>query len=186
MGDFAAVLRLVLERGWALGLLTALFFGLIYSADRYGFSVPEAVRQWSVVGLAAGAAIVAVSCIALVIRGFGSAVRWLSRKRNAAQSEKEDAQTALLNMHTLGQEEIEYLLELLKQPLPRIEVHNGSNIANWIPKGILKPIGIAGPYSYVCEIHPAILKERAQIISDIEEGLRSKSGRPQGEGPGRG
>ncbi len=56
MNTALELLRLALDRGWALGLLLLIFCGLVLLADQYGIALPVLVKEWAGAGALFGAA----------------------------------------------------------------------------------------------------------------------------------
>jgi hypothetical protein len=61
MNTALELLRLALDRGWALGLLVLIFCGLVLLTDHYGIALPVLVKEWAGVGALFGAATFLVS-----------------------------------------------------------------------------------------------------------------------------
>ena len=66
MNTALELLRLALDRGWALGLLLLIFCGLVLLADQYGIALPVLVKEWAGAGALFGAATFLVSVAAHV------------------------------------------------------------------------------------------------------------------------
>ena len=82
MDFFLALLRLAVERGWIVGLLLMVFFGLDRLGAVYGLPLPEEVSKWANAGLAFGIATFLASIAANLIRLARSTI---SNRRDAAE-----------------------------------------------------------------------------------------------------
>jgi hypothetical protein len=82
MDSFLSLLRLALDRGWALGALLVLFFGGILLGAAYGLPVPAELQEWSAAGLAFGIAVLLVSLANHAMHGIGSWVKEWRFRRN--------------------------------------------------------------------------------------------------------
>ena len=51
MENFLELLRLALDRGWTLGALLAIFFGIILFGATHGLPVPTPLREWCAAGM---------------------------------------------------------------------------------------------------------------------------------------
>jgi hypothetical protein len=95
MEQFLSILRLALDRGWALGALLALFFGGILVGGHYGIAVPESLQQWSTAGLLFGVSVLLVSIASHVSHGirnlfqrFGLRLRLRKTLRELTRAER--------------------------------------------------------------------------------------------------
>jgi hypothetical protein len=78
MDSFLSLLRLALDRSWAVGGLLALFFGGILVAEMYGLQVPDELQRWSTAGVAFGLAVLVVSLASHAAQIVGT---WLNEWR---------------------------------------------------------------------------------------------------------
>jgi len=164
MNSFVELLRLALDRGWALGLLLVVFCAGILIGPRYGLPLPALLIEWAGGGVLFGAAVVAVSVTSHVMGGMGA---WLSRRRWRA----EQAEEALANIAALSQQEFEALRDLLKVAPARIHVDYITVAHGLLTKGILVPVrGVSGS-SWICKIHPAILERRDELLPIMDARL---------------
>jgi hypothetical protein len=104
MDAFVNILKLALDRGWALGALLALFCGGILVADAYNFALPTILREWSVAGILFGLTALAVSLASHFIEFGRKNLREFNLKRNILNA-----------LMTLTQEEKAFLRPYIAQ-----------------------------------------------------------------------
>jgi hypothetical protein len=171
MDSFLSLLRLALDRGWALGALLAIFFGGTLEASRFGLSLPTPVQEWSVAGLLFGVAVLLVSLASHIVHGIGTLAKERSAKEAHRAAETNEAREALANIGALNSHELGILLELLTRAPQRFEVHIVSEAWAMIDKGVLVRIRHGAGVSCICEVHPAIVQHREDVVAQLRKVL---------------
>ena len=83
------------------------------------------------------------------------------------QGERE--RETLANLYTLDLKEMTGLRELLTQGPPRLEVRPLTVACSMMEKGVLVPVHLLGGLTFICEVHPVILKHRDAILARLQE-----------------
>jgi hypothetical protein len=84
-----------------------------------------------------------------------------------------DAEAVLSNLATLTREQLAYLLGVLSSPQRRFEVSQLSDMYALISKRVLLPVGMGEHMSFICELHPAVLAQRDQLLPALKATLES-------------
>jgi len=101
MDSFLSLLRLALERGWALGALLAVFFGGILFGATRGVLVPAGLQEWSHAGVLFGVAILLVSLMSHAVRG----IAWMASRSHNWWTEHKQLQSLRERVTKLSAEE---------------------------------------------------------------------------------
>ena len=169
MADAEAIIRLFIEKSWAIGVLFVATCGLALLAETHGAKFPSIVHDWALPVLLLGCGLIALS----IINVFGHvAFAWISSALIARQERQEAEAQALRNLQTLSVQEQISLLGLLKSSNERYEVHSTSDGYRLMTKGILVEVQQVGGMTYLCEIHPAILKIKERLIGELSGSLQ--------------
>jgi hypothetical protein len=173
-GSHAAfeLLNLALERGWSLGILLVLFSGAILIAPWSGLRVPSLLEEWAGAGLLFGGSVVVLSLLSQIADAVARAVRREGLRRKYARGSADDA---IRNLSSLLPDELRVFHELLIGAPPRFEVHRLSAAHPLIDKGVLVPVRKLSGSNWICEIHPAILAMKQQILPPLEKALKDQA-----------
>jgi hypothetical protein len=163
MENFLALLRLALERGWTVGLLLIVFFGLALLGPAHGFPFPEEVSRWNNAGLAFGTATFAVSIAANLVRLARSII---SERRDAAEVRRNDVRNARANLQLLNQNERALLINLLQSNRSRFEVQIIDPLYPLLQKGLLVEVGRCGGSGWFCDMHPGIIAIKRKLLRE--------------------
>jgi hypothetical protein len=170
-----ALLRLALERGWTLGLLMILFFGLALWAPPHGYPFPEIVTEWANAGIDFGIAAFVVSILANLIRFLGS---FIERRRDVAELRRDQRREAQGNLDLLEPDERMMLVDLLKLNHSRFTVQISDPAYALLYKGVLEEVRKYGGAGWVCELHPGIVAMRDELLR--KEGCQCRVARQRG------
>lgn len=165
MAGLGEVIRLLLEKSWTLGVLLLVTGAGAWLASSRGQRLPPIVNEWDVPAALLGLALIALAIVNAALAKIGAA---LSARRTAAK----DAVEALANLSTLNLEEFHALAEALDSGVTRISLHHGSVLADIWRKGLLIHKRRESPLQSICEIHPAILGVKNDIIERWKQDQR--------------
>jgi hypothetical protein len=161
MQQLLALLRLALERGWTVGLLLIIFFGLALLGSTHGFPFPQITNDWAHAGLSFGVATLIVSIIAQLVRIAQSIY---TNRRDAAGVRVAYIQDARANLELLNVDETTLLVGLLNQGRSRFEVRITDPTYELLRKGVLVEVRQHGGGVWVCDIHPGIAAIKRELI----------------------
>jgi hypothetical protein len=101
--------------------------------------------------------------------GLGSRLwRHFQDRRTEAKAIEDDNKNVLLNLQTLDPDEVISLLEALSRPQQqRFGVENYTPAFGLVGKGVLRVVRQTSSRSFICELHPAIVRDREQILQAI-------------------
>ena len=171
MAGLADVLRVVIEKSWTLGVLLLVTGGGAWFVSRHGQHVPTVVDEWDVLAALLGLALIALSIITAALATVDAAIGDLCSARSAAKE-------AVQNLATLDFEELAALAELLEAGALRVSIHHGSILAGVWRKGVLVVKRRETPLQSICEVHPAVMELKDEIIAqwrkNTDEGRSSR------------
>lgn len=164
MAGLGEVLRLR-EKSWALGVLLLVTGGGAWFVSRHGQHVPAVVDEWDVLAALLGLALIVLSIVTVALARADAAIE---TRRVAKTAAKE----AVENLATLDVEELSASAELLEAGSPRVSIHHGSILASVWRKGVLVAKRRENAMQSICEVHPAVLDSKAEIIAQWRENIR--------------
>jgi hypothetical protein len=168
MEDWLKLLPALLGRLGILGLIVLLFSAGTILAESWGVLLPSLVREWSRAGLILGVVLVALAAILKI----GQGLQWCARKLRAGHAEtseaRRDSQDALANLGTLTTEEFDYLYTLLSSGQTRFHVGMVTPAPALMGKKILIWKMEISAFEWICELNPAIEKQRNEILHGME------------------
>lgn len=158
MEGIAQLLTTIAERAFYYAVLGLVFCGLLMIGNYLGFSIPQSVLEWLNVAFAL--------CLAIAVMEFGRRViASVQGRAEVSRAEKEEHNQALRNVAALYREEALTLRALLGANAPtRFTVAPLSPLSPLMDKGVLRVVREAGALSYICEVHPAILERKADVL----------------------
>jgi hypothetical protein len=162
METFLSLIRLALERGWTLGLLFIIFFGLAVLGPLYGYQFPKIATDWADAGFAFGIAAFVVSVVANLIR-YGHSK--LLARRETRDEHRHYIKEARANLELLIPQEWNTLLEILKSGRSRFNRRINDPAYALLVKGILvedRPLGLGS--TSVCDLHPGIVAIKKELL----------------------
>jgi hypothetical protein len=159
MDQVAAVIRLLSEGGWRLGVPLTIVGALVLVAHRQGLPEACAVAPyvgWATLGLIAGIAFTVTSAVAGMISLYG--------QRRARRRIESDLRA---NLSALLPRERATLLEILRSGQVRLKVHITSVDHALLEKGVLRPVD-QNTVNRMCEVPKFLRDNRVAIIRELE------------------
>jgi len=161
MEGLAQLLIAIAERAFYYAVLGLVFMGLLVIGRYVGVEIPADVLKWVNVGF--------LFCLSLVVvEGGRRLITYFSgRVADAKELERADEEV-VRNISALHLEEAQTLWVLLDDDMPpRFAVGPLSPLYPLLQKGLLKVVRSAGGANFLCEVHPAIMKQRESIRATL-------------------
>lgn len=168
MNDFAPLIRLFIEKSWAVGVLFVVASGLVMLGETRDVMFPASVREWTPLTFVVGCALIVILIVNAVRAVF-------ARTSDAREKRREASTAAVANLQTLTGQEQQALFELLSQPQRRFEVYLFNDAHRLADKGILTFVQSMGAMTGIYETHPSVLAIKEILLRELSESPTRRS-----------